>query len=141
MDPRSGENRSGLPLLALAAVAAVAAVVVGSLVPGPTNAPTPGAGVAGIGVDKLLHAGGYATIALLVAASRRPARGVDLLAVVVAVATLGAGIEVLQLFVPGRTTSAGDAVANTVGAALGVGGWRLVRWWSRRTGPASSPPS
>lgn len=94
----------------------IAAVLVGSLAPGSTAGGLPA------GVDKLLHAAGYAVIALSLAGARRAERGRTLVSIVLAAALLGVGIEVVQPLV-GRTTSLLDAVANLLGATAGAVGW------------------
>ncbi|WP_240137617.1 VanZ family protein [Salinigranum salinum] len=126
-DPRT------VPPATLLAVASLA-MLVGSLVPAPaTTADVAVAGPFGVGADKWLHAAGYAVVAGLAAASRDwRRRALALVVVVVAVATFGAGIEVAQSVVPGRTASSADAVANTVGAVVGVAGWALVAHRRRR---------
>jgi VanZ family protein len=88
-------------------------------------------GLFGLGVDKPVHALSYALLGGL-AAAWRGRDGVALVGVVVAVAGFGAGVEVAQLAVPGRTASMGDAAANFVGAVVGVAGWRLWRRSRRR---------
>lgn len=68
--------------------------------------------------DKLYHAAAYfvlTLVALYVFDDERP------LFVAVGVVALGAGVEVAQGFVPYRTASLLDAVANAVGAAFAVG--------------------
>jgi hypothetical protein len=136
----------------LGAVAAVA-VLVGSLLPAPTAA-TDGVSVAtplGVGLDKWVHAASYAVVAGLASAgyvggrdrwseSKPPrphaalALALTLVAVVVLVGVFGAVVEAAQSVVPGRTTSGADALANTVGAVVGVVGW----WTIRRLRPAAT---
>jgi VanZ family protein len=48
----------------------------------------------------------------------------------------GALIEVAQMFVPGRTASLADVVADAVGIALGL---VLARVWRRLAVPANRP--
>jgi VanZ family protein len=103
-------------------------VLLASPVPGPASLALPASGAFEPGVDKLLHASGYAVLAGF-AAAWRGKRGVVLVGVVLAVAALGLGVEVLQTAVPGRTGTVGDAVANLAGAVVGVAGWRR---WSRQ---------
>jgi VanZ family protein len=92
------------------------------------------AGPFGLGADKWLHAASYAVVAGLAVWTVRARRARDgalaLVAVVLAVAAFGAGIEVVQSFVPGRTASGGDAVANAVGATVGTLAARVLspRW-------------
>ncbi len=113
---------------------AVGVVFVGSVLPLPTGGGDPGvalAGPFGVGPDKVVHAVSYATIAGLAVLERRT-RGVrngvvGLVAVVVVVAAFGAGVEVVQSVVPGRTASGADAVANAVGAVVGV--VAVLGWW------------
>jgi hypothetical protein len=108
------------------AVVALGVVLVGSLLPAPETGGT-SVGLFGVGADKVVHAAGYAAVAGLAAASRDwRRRGLAVVAVVVAVTAVGAGVEVAQSFVPGRTMSGADAVANAVGAAAGVVGWWLL---------------
>jgi hypothetical protein len=129
---------------------AVGVVLVGSLVPAPSTGDASLAGPFGVGADKWVHAAGYAVVAGLAAATRdrhgvtaspRPVlRFAAVIAVVAAVAAFGAGVEVAQSFVPGRTTSGADAVANTVGAAVGVASWWLLVSIQRRPGTPSESP-
>jgi VanZ family protein len=124
---RAGSTADESPRRALARrwwrPAAVALLlVVAALLPGGPGGP-PTAGPLGlVGVDKWLHAVGYAAFAAVLVPALgpgRPARRAVPLAVVAATA-LGVGLELAQLPVPGRHTSAGDAAANAVGAALGA---------------------
>lgn len=49
-------------------------------------------------------------------------------------------VEIAQgLFLPGRTSSALDVAANTVGAILGYAAMRIVAWRRRPTARATSP--
>lgn len=94
------------------AAAVVACVVLASLVPlagGGSGLP-----------DGLLHVVGYAAVAAAVARTREPSGRALLVAVAVAFG-VGAGVELLQGFVPGRTPSVADAAANLLGALLGAG--------------------
>ena len=54
---------------------------------------------------------------------------------IAALFVLSLSIEIAQLFVPGRESALGDVVANTVGAAAGVG---LAYWLPRRPRSARS---
>ncbi|GAA0265524.1 VanZ family protein [Halobacterium noricense] len=98
------------------AVVSIAAVLAGSLAPGATAGGLPA------GVDKFLHAAGYAMIALSLAGAQRAETGRTLVSIVLATALLGVGIEVVQPLV-GRTASLLDAVANLLGATAGAFGW------------------
>lgn len=76
-----------------------------------------------VGVDKLIHAGVYGLLAtLLYHATGRP-----VLAVVLTVA-YGCTDELHQALVPGRFSDAFDALADAIGAVLGVAStWALLR--------------
>ncbi|UIO99524.1 VanZ family protein [Halobaculum sp. CBA1158] len=113
-----------------AIVAAITTVVVtASLLPMPTGSEAGGT-VAPPGSDLVMHAVGYAAVAYTLARTL-PTRGrrrslLALVGVAVAATGIGAGVELAQEFVPGRTPSLLDGVANAVGA---VGGALL---WLRR---------
>ena len=146
---RADVNRLFRTLLRPRTLAAVvaASVLVGSLLPPAAipSAPPQGQPSAptvfeifglGVGVDKPIHALSYALLGGLAAAWRGRQSGLALVGVVVAVAAFGAGVEVAQLAVPGRTASVGDGVANLVGAVAGVTSWWLwdrPRWPARRS--------
>lgn len=95
---------------------------------GPASAPF------GVGADKVVHALSYAVLGWVSVTSDGRQRHASLLLVVLAVAGFGAGVEVAQSFLPGRTASAGDAAANLVGAVAGVVGWLTVGRLRRRRG-------
>ena len=101
------------------AVVSIVAVLAGSLAPGSTAGGLPA------GADKLLHAVGYAVVAVSLAGARRAETARTLVSVVLAAALLGVGIEVVQPAV-GRTASVLDAVANLLGATAGAVGWRVA---------------
>lgn len=103
-----------------------------SPLPSPPSVPTT-PGLFGLGFDKPVHALSYALLGGLAAAWRGEV-GLALVGVVVAVAGFGAGVEVAQLAVPGRTASMGDTAANFVGAVAGAASWRL--WCRLRRRPA-----
>ncbi|GAB7012078.1 VanZ family protein [Halolamina salina] len=102
-------------------IAVVAVVLAASFVPGGGGGGTVGP----VGVDKLLHVLGYAALAAasLFAIRSRTLR--TMLAVLVVVTVFGGAVELLQGFVPGRTVSGLDLVADAVGAVAGVAAWRL----------------
>ena len=102
------------------AAAATLAVVAGSLAPGQAASGLPA------GADKLLHATGYATIAVAVAAALGARTTRVLVAVATAATLLGAGVELLQPTV-GRTASLADGVANGLGAVVGALAVRVSR--------------
>lgn len=89
--------------------AAVAGVVYVSVLPAESLVET--------GVwDKLEHAGAYAALTLLGLTAYRSPKQAPLLAA--ALAALGAGLEVVQTFVPGRVGDPADAAANAAGVVL-----------------------
>lgn len=93
------------------AAVVVAAVVLASLVPLSGG----GAGLP----DGPLHVVGYAAVAAAIARTAPPTRRTLVVAVAVAFG-VGAGVELLQAFVPGRTPSVADAGANLVGSTAGA---------------------
>lgn len=105
-------------------IAVALAILAASLVPGSTSSAAGGA-VGPVGVDKLLHAVGYAVLAAVVLTALRRPTGREILAVVVLVTAFGGAVEILQAPVPGRTGSVLDLVADAVGAVLGAAGWWL----------------
>ncbi|WP_435184968.1 VanZ family protein [Halobellus sp. EA9] len=95
-----------------------------------------GGGLA-IGLDTWLHLGAYSVLAWLLAAAfdaSGPRRGAARLAVVVAFA-VGVGIEFVQAPLAARTASVADAVANAVGAVIGVAARTA---WERAVGASPS---
>jgi VanZ family protein len=122
------------PLSAAAVVGWAAAVLVASVVS--PSAGTGGLSTAGpldlVGVDKWLHALAYATLAALVATARRARTRRELLAAALVSAGFGATVEAIQLSLPARSGDPADAVANAVGAVVGVAVWcvgvRLLAW-------------
>lgn len=110
----------------LAPLGIVGAVVAASLLPG-----SAGASALPPGSDLLLHAFGYAAVAAALAWSERVTGLRTGATLVVAVAAVGAGVELLQSPVPGRTPSVADAVANALGASVG--------WWLARVDRDGTP--
>jgi hypothetical protein len=128
--PSSGGRHPDLVTLLVVA----ALVFVGSVFPLPTTGGASDVALAGpldVGADKVVHAVSYAVIAgLAVWGTRVRGARADLsrlVAIVLLVAAFGASIEVIQSVVPGRTASGGDALANTVGAVVGV--VAVLGWW------------
>ncbi|MFC7082405.1 VanZ family protein [Halorussus caseinilyticus] len=126
------------------AVAVVAGgILFASVLDPPSSAPpTSGTGPGGIGMDKWLHALAYAglagTLAVALASDRgrSPAVARDherapdhartaALAALLAVC-YGVGLEFVQAPLAGRYFSVADMVADAVGAAVAVVGWRLL---------------
>ena len=87
------------------------------------------------GLDKLIHATTYATLALLAHLAFQKRK--NALAAALFAIPLGCAIEVAQSFVPGRYGDIWDAAANRAGAvlgiALGVSCRRLVAAAARET--------
>lgn len=86
--------------------------------------------------DKLLHAGAYAVLALLLYLALRRGWGVmpapaGVAAWIVSV-IYGVSDEYHQSFVPGRDPSMGDLVADAVGAAVALAGVALLSRLSGR---------
>ncbi|WP_435319481.1 VanZ family protein [Haloarchaeobius sp. TZWSO28] len=108
-------RRPWIPVLAWAGVVLVASVV---------DPPGSGGGTGGLlAFDKVLHALGYATLAVLVARAVRPRMLRSGLLVVAGVALFGFGVEVVQWPLPFRTFSLADAAVNGLGAMVGVAVW------------------
>jgi VanZ family protein len=78
-------------------------------------------GPPGFSIDKLAHFGAYAVLAaLILRATRTPHEWRTAIIVVLAVSLFGAVDEWHQSFIPRRTMSFADWVADTVGAIAGV---------------------
>lgn len=91
--------------------ALVLAVCVASLLPQEDSVP--------LGhFDKLAHAGAYALTAFVGVLGARTRRG--WLTVAAMTLALGVLMEVLQSYVPGRSASIGDLIADVVGVMAGI---------------------
>ena len=119
---------------ALAVAAALAFIAALTLTPAPGHAQlSPTCLVCGMrGVaDAVLNVFLFMPLGLALAY-----RGLDLLRAVPLGAALSIAIELAQLFIPGRDSSLGDVVTNTLGTAAGVLAWRLApplfAWIQRR---------
>jgi hypothetical protein len=111
------------------AVTVATVVLVFSLVPLGGGGAAGGAGgvvVLGVGADKLLHVVDYAALAFALGYGLRARTPAALLSAFVVAVAVGGAVELLQGPLPTRATSLADAAANTLGAALGTGGWWLV---------------
>lgn len=112
---------------AVPVIAWAAYVLVASLIdPGGTGLPSTGP-LGLIGVDKWLHLGSYATFAWLLALAVSAGTPRQLAAVCLATIAFGAGVELLQAPSPARSADLFDAIANAVGAVIGVGAWTATR--------------
>ncbi|SFR35555.1 VanZ family protein [Halogeometricum limi] len=120
--PRSHLRRVG-PVACWSLVVVVASVVSppgsGPAEATPTALPT----LLGVGVDKWVHLGAYATTAFLGADALRARDTASVALAAVAATALGGGVELVQASIPARSFSVADAVANAVGAALGAGAY------------------
>lgn len=105
-----------------APLAVAAAILAASLLPGGGS----GGAVGPIGIDKLLHAGGYAVLALTALCALRARSARASLGVILLVTVFGGAVELLQAPVAGRHVSTLDLAADAVGAAGGAVGWWLL---------------
>ncbi len=91
--------------------------------------------------DKLLHAVAYSLVGACAALGATRRAGLTRAALVEAV-VLGAGYgvvdEIHQAFVPGRSSTVSDAVADLVGVCFGA--WLFRRFWRSRTAPVEDAP-
>jgi len=109
---RSRRGRYGL------AVAYATIVLVASVAP-VADGGLPATGPLGlVAVDRWIHAGTYALLALLLAIATRARSSRTLVVVALVAVSYGAGIELLQAALPYRALDPVDATANTVGAVL-----------------------
>ncbi len=113
-------------------VAVALFILVASLVPVSPGGPSPDT-ILLLPADKFGHLVSYAVLAAVtVLTSRHDSLAWrDLILVAVGVTLFGAGIEVLQAFVPTRQFSVGDMAANGIGA---LGGVLVGRWLRERIG-------
>ena len=94
--------------------------------------------------DKLEHGLAFGVVAFTGAVAF-PSRS-SLLRVAFGLPCLGALFEILQIFVPGREAAVGDALANTIGVAIGLTPFvivqlgRIVRGFPVRPKGSSSVP-
>ena len=79
---------------------------------------TPGGSTPDVEIsDKLAHVVAYAALALAGGIAFGGSR--SLMILVAGLSLLGVGLELVQAFVPGRSASGYDGVANVIGIALG----------------------
>lgn len=102
------------------AVGVALAVLLASVVDPPGAGPTPLGPFGLVGADKYSHAAAYLAVAWSLAWARRATTPRTLLVVAAVAAAYGAGIELIQATLPARSLDPADAVANTVGAAVGA---------------------
>ncbi|WP_148415980.1 VanZ family protein [Haloferax sp. KTX1] len=116
------------PRRAAVALGYALVVLVASVVPTPPGSLTPMGPFGLVGLDKWVHAAGYAGLGLAFASAVRARGREEVAATVVAAGAFGAAIEVVQAVLPYRSFGVADAGANLVGAVLGGVVWvALVR--------------
>jgi uncharacterized protein YfiM (DUF2279 family) len=92
----------------------------------------------GVGLDKIAHFSAYAILAALaLRATLTPRRLVTAVGVVVLVSVLGGIDEWHQSFIPGRSMSGADWMADTAGAIVGTLAVRLIPFLTPRRRPLS----
>jgi VanZ family protein len=80
-----------------------------------------------VGLDKVLHAGAYGLLGILLLRAAGRDAGVWVRVALVGLGVLvGVGDEAIQSGVEGRTSTATDVLADAVGVILGVSWWGLV---------------
>ena len=117
------DPRVGYALFAFAA----AAVLVASVVDPPSGT-APAAAIPrplSIPLDKWVHAGTYAVLAVLLCHATRARTTRAVLVAAVAVAAYGFAVELVQWTLPARSFELADAAANAVGSGLAALAWRL----------------
>lgn len=98
------------------------AIFIGTHIPGPA--------VPNLGNDKLLHFGAFGGLAFLVAwalptkEGQAHIRGLITLGLIVGYAMVD---EISQNFIPGRTCSLGDFVADAIGAVMGLTAYFVIK--------------
>ncbi|MHC3379864.1 VanZ family protein [Haloarcula sp. H-GB5] len=115
-------------------------VLVTSLLPVPEGVGEQAPALLGFALDKWVHAASYGTLAVLLAWGRRARDVMTVAALVTLAICYGAGVELVQGFVPSRGTSGADFFANSVGAALAGVAWLVAHRTgalSDQTGPQS----
>jgi len=98
-------------------------LLVTSLLPTPEGASEQIPVLLGVSLDKWVHAASYGTLTALLAWGRRASGWVTVAALAAVAVLYGAGVELLQGFVPSRGTSGADFVANAAGAVLAGLAW------------------
>lgn len=117
------DPRAGYALFAFAA----AAVLVASVVDPPTGTATAATAPRPLGVplDKWVHAGTYAVLAVLLCHATRARTTRAVLLAAAAVAAYGLAVELVQGTLPARSFELADAAANAVGAGVAALAWRV----------------
>ena len=86
--------------------------------------------------DKLEHGLAFGVVAVA-GAMAFPSRS-SLLRLGFGLPCLGALFEILQIFVPGREAAVGDALANTIGVAIGLTPFVIIQLGRIARGPAAA---
>ena len=101
-------------------------LTVATLAPAGTGAGTPNVAIGPVGLDKLLHAGGFVVLTIL---AGRASEGREIgFALAVGLIAFSGGLELAQSFSPGRTPDVFDFLANVVGVVAGT----FVHRWHER---------
>jgi len=119
-------DRRAVVLRWAAVLAWAACVVVASVLPAPK---IPGPSIPGL--DKAAHFAFYLGLAFLAQRAMRKTCLAYWAAVTVSCGAFGAALELVQGFLPGRSSSVADGIANVLGAAAGSAAYVL---WVRRRG-------
>ncbi|WP_411965370.1 VanZ family protein [Haloferax sp. YSMS24] len=102
------------------------AVFVASVVPTPPGGLTPTGPFGVVGLDKWVHAVGYAVLGFGCASALQARQAREMGIAVAAAGLFGATIELVQALVPYRSFSLLDMGANVLGAFVGVVLWYAV---------------
>lgn len=118
-----------------------AAIVLASISPGIGPSPDSTGPFGLLGADVWLHGVSFAVLGVMSMRSLRPRTIRTALTLLVGLIVMGGAIEVVQHWIPGRTTELSDALADGVGAAIGIvlpWSFRRYRERSRFTLPSAS---
>ncbi len=102
-----------------AACLVAVSIIPGSAVPGPRIP----------GLDKVAHFGFYLILAFLALRATRQTSLAFWAVITISCGVFGAALELVQGFLPGRSPSVADGIANVLGAAAGSAAYVL---WVRR---------
>ncbi|RDZ54463.1 antibiotic resistance protein VanZ [Haloferax sp. Atlit-4N] len=116
------------PWRAAVALGYALVVLVASIVPTPPGSLTPMGPLGLVGLDKWVHAAGYAGLGFAFASAVRARGRKEVVGAVVVAAAFGAGIELVQAVLPYRSFGVADAGANLLGAVVGGALWVAVAW-------------
>ncbi|POG53836.1 VanZ family protein [Haloferax marisrubri] len=111
------------PRRAAVALGYALVVLAASVVPTPPGSLAPMGPLGLVGLDKWVHAVGYAGLGFAFASAVRAEGRREVVAAVVTAGAFGAGIEVVQAVLPYRSFGVADAGANLAGAVLGGVVW------------------